>query len=230
MINAYSAYGTYKAPLIGMHYTIHSSLETMDENRYVQRITGNIVHLDEDGNQLEVIGQLLASKVLLTEARKAEWQGGSIFWADDATGEIGSWIFDCENEIWTSPITDYYNNNLSGDAVLILSHIEIIPAYRGIGTGKLAIKDLYNNFIQGAALFVLKCAPVEGEQNVAVSPNKPPAIMKYHGREQGYSKAFIKLHAYFKSIGFETIPLFDDEIMVMNPQVLKGSFNAIRLD
>lgn len=54
--------------------------------------------------------------------------------------------------------------------------------------------------------------------------------MKYHGREQGYSKAFIKLHAYFKSIGFETIPLFDDEIMVMNPQVLKGSFNAIRLD
>lgn len=226
MINTHN---TYNPPLIEIHYTIHSSLETMDENRYSQKIIGNIVHVDADGNEMEVIGQIAARKLLLAEARKVEWQGGSIFWADDASGEIGSWIFDVEQEIWTSPLTDYYSHNLSGDAVLILSHIEIIPAYRGKEIGKLVIKDLYNNFIQGAALFVLKCAPVENE-NTARTASKPPTLMKYHGREQGYSKAFIKLHAYFKSIGFETIPLFDDEIMVMNPQVLKGSFNAIRLD
>ncbi len=227
MMNSYS---TYKAPLIDVYYTIHSSLESMYESRFLQKITGNIVEVDESGHQIEVVGQIIANKVLLAEARKDEWQGGSIFWADDTVGEIGSWIFDCEQEIWTSPITDYYHDNLSGEAILILSHIEILPGYRGKGIGKLAIKDLYNNFIQGAALFVLKCAPVESEPSAKVNTNKPPAIMKYHGREQGYSKSFIKLHAYFKSIGFETIPLFDDEIMVMNPLVLKGSFNAIRLD
>jgi len=220
----------YGTPLIEIHYTIHSGLETMDETRFNQKITGEIVHVDEKGNHVEVVGRIVANKLLLEEARKLEWQGASIFFADEITSNIGSWIYDCEKEVWTTPIIDYYNGNLSGDAVLILSHIEIIPAYRRIGIGILAIKDLYNNFIQGAALFALKCSPIESESNIPAVVNKPPTIMKYHGREQGYSKGFIKLHTYFKTVGFETIPMFDDEIMLINPQALTERFDEIFLD
>jgi GNAT superfamily N-acetyltransferase len=85
---------------------------------------------------------------------------------DQATLNVGEHIYDFEKDEWDKNVRGHYKSDLFYSDMLILARIEILPAYRGQGVGPKAIKDLYNNFIQGCALFALKCFPLQAEYHL----------------------------------------------------------------
>jgi GNAT superfamily N-acetyltransferase len=211
-------------------YKIFSSLEYTENNRYVQDITGEITRLNEDQQTYTVIGHLSAYKILLGVAEEAGWDAFSIFDVYHYTLEIGEQVYDLQKDTWDDKILKYYDDNVFGSDLLIGSQIEILPAYRGQGIGPKAIKDLYNNFIQGCALFAIKCFPLQSEALLDERSEPFAVSMCYDKMEKDYRKAFRRLSKFYKSIGFENIPGLPKEIMLINPWLGNKKFEAIELD
>jgi GNAT superfamily N-acetyltransferase len=142
---------------------------------------------------------------------------------------VGEIVYDFEENDFVQPIRDFYDDLWEND-ILILNRIEIFPEYRGMGIGKHLIKDLYNNFIQGCALFVLKCFPLQAEAGTLDRHKEHAIKMGYLDFEKDKAKSFKKLHSYYKSIGFLNIPSISKEYMFMNPIVKNKKFQSIVLE
>lgn len=210
-------------------YRISSCLGIIEETRYDQNIFGDIIEVDGYGNKLNDIGQIKANKLLLGEAANNGCSIFSVVDMDPETLEMGEVVYDFQENDFVHSIRDFYDDLWETD-ILILSRIEIYPEYRGMGIGKYFIKDMYNNFIQGCGLFVLKCFPLQAEAGL-YDRHKDRAIkMGYEGFEKDQSKAFKKLHSYYKSLGFENIPSIKKEYMFMNSKLKNKKFQGILLE
>lgn len=210
-------------------YRISSCLGIIETTRYDQNIFGDIIETDHYGKKLNDIGQIKANKLLLSQAFNDGWGILDVCDMDRETLEMGEVLFDFEQNAFVTPIDKYYND-LWDTNVLILSRVEIYPEYRGMGIGKHLIKDLYNNFIQGCGLFVLKCFPLQAEAGLYDRHKEQAIKMKYDNFEKDQKKAFKKLQSYYKSLGFVNIPSISQEYMFMNPLLKNKKFDSIKLE
>lgn len=211
-------------------YHILSYLESAENQRFAQEIIGEIIQWNEEQQSETIIGRIKAYKLLLGLAAENGWDALSIFDAEQLTLNIGEDIYDFQTDTWDQNILKFYDYDLDGSDVLIGARIEILPAYRGQGISKKAIRDLYNNFISGCALFVIKCFPLQSE--ALIEPRSEPfaVSMCYDQMERDHKKAFGKLSAFYKSVGFQTIPKLNKDIMLINPLKQNKKFEAIELD
>jgi hypothetical protein len=177
---------TYEDPENDLHrirYIIESGLGILYEERYCQKIDVQIMETDESGNPKTIVGSISAYKLLFDLAINkdlnllniADYQGEALVVAEQ--------LYHSDRLDLKEPVEEHFNDSLGEISSPILSKIEILPAYRGRGIGPKAIKDIYNNFIQGCGLFALKVFPLLFEHESAIRSNYLRAAMNYSAFE-----------------------------------------------
>lgn len=142
----------------------------------------------------------------------------------DLIGNYGS-VYDEESYDFAPALEDFYGHDFDGLSLGIIERMEILPAYRGLGFGKLLIQDLYHRFGCGMGLFVLKVFPLQLESGIKDKKCRTEwdNKMEYDTLEQDYEKAHYTLLAYYQGLGFDTIKEFikdhneDDTLVFLNP-------------
>jgi hypothetical protein len=207
-------------------YYIKSTLDIQEFERYNQVIMGKIELFDEEDGNYKEIGFVQANKMLIELGCNNGWDALSIFDSESTTLEIGNTIMDFDENDWHPKLEKHYKNEIEGRNVLILTRIKIIPEYRGHRFSEYIIKDLYNNFIDGMALFVLKVFPLQYEGEIKDEMSKK---MKQE-KERDLKIGTRKLITLYKKIGFEIIPSLSKTIMFINPIFNNNKLNKINLD
>lgn len=215
---------------LSISYRISSALGCRENNRYNQNIIGKIDLINDYGESIETIGKIKANKLLVQLGADNGWDAFSIFDTEAHLFEIGEAIFDFASSDWHPELTKHYANDIEGQNILILSRIEIIPKYRGKGFAPFIIKDLYNNFIDGMAFFVLKAFPIQFEASILGSKSENSKAMEYDKMEKNIKQATRKLISFYTKLGFEIIPSLSKEIMFINPTRINRKLDKITLD
>jgi GNAT superfamily N-acetyltransferase len=199
--------------LFNIDYNISSPLGEIEMGRYIQDITGSIKVYTEDGSQDKEIGSIHAAKVLISNAKK-EGEPMVFVWDwEQYLCDMSAEIWDYEEEEFSERITLLSNGELIGEDLLILNFIEIEPEYRGKDLGKHVIKDLYNNFISGCALFIVNFnnyTAYDYLQKKGIDENKT----------QNY---------FVKQLGFRKLQRSRNNYLILNPNVENPLFDAITL-
>jgi GNAT superfamily N-acetyltransferase len=216
---------------VAIIYNIESCLGNIDFMRYRQKITGRIIEVNEYGEEINQIGKIVGDKLLLSLAINDGISRFDIFDVEAHLMQIGEIVYDFDCMDWHSSIYNFYGGEILNQDLLILNRIEILPPYRKNGIGKYVIKDFYSNFIQGAALFALKCFPIQHEAGVMENKDEWNNLMGYDKMERNFKKAFNRLSNYYKKIGFDNVPeLESNEIMFINPVFKNKNFKKIILN
>lgn len=114
---------------------------------------------------------------------------------------------------------------------MILSKIEILLKYRGIGLGKKWIKDFYNNFNSGCGLEVLNTIPKQFYlYDVSEKGNLWRNKMKYSEMDRDEEKSTYKLLSYFLSIGFMYFPEISQDLVFLSPLVVNKKFSDMKIE
>lgn len=216
---------------IAINYNIGSCLGNIEFMRYRQKITGSIIEVDQYGKEINQIGKIVGDKLLLSLAINDEISRFDIFDIEAHLMQIGEIVYDFDSMDWHSSIFDFYGGDILNEDLLILNRIEILPPFRKNGIGKYVIKDFYSNFIQGVALFALKCFPIQHEAGILENKDEWNNLMGYDKMEKNFEKAFNRLSNYYKKIGFDNVPELDNnEIMLINPVFRNKKFEKIILN
>ena len=216
-----------------IQYSIESAFIASGVARYKQHINGVIYYspaMSEPDYVVE-IGKISAEKLLLGQAAENGYPGKAVFDTDALVMETGEAIYDFENDDFFEAVQDQFE--ISFMDLLIISRLEILPAYRGHDIGKYAIKDLYNNFIGGCGLMTLKCFPLQLEGGILESDPTSPKwnkYMQYDTMEPDEEKSIYKLLAYYTGMGFKYVPELSESLLFLTPAIINHTFDKIKLD
>jgi hypothetical protein len=213
-------------------YKICSSLGARENARYFQEIEGEVFLDDFTGINKKLIGRLSGIKLLLSEGLNDGWDAYSIFDNQQQTLDLGSVIYDFQNEDWNEQLNDKYNYDLIEPNVLFITSIEILPEYQGHKIGTRFIKDFITNFIQGCSIVAIDKEPfyIQTNFNKELIRDDFTEKMNYNAMDQDSEKITYKLLSYFLKIGFDYFPEFNEQFVFMCPALKNEKFSNIEFD
>lgn len=216
---------------ISVSYSFTSQLGPIENNRWVQRITGEIRVEDETGKEVKIIGHIYAYKLLLVLARQNGWDEFSIFDTDYELMRIGELIYDFDKRDFKRSLHQYFKGEILEDDLLYIDTIEILPQYLGYQIGEHAIKDMTNNFEAGCSIIAVDCIPLQNTNWINQEDSKAfNAQMKYELFESDEVKAKQRLIQYLKRVGFYYIPEISEDHMFLNTHLRNPNFDYIELE
>lgn len=211
-----------------VEYSIYSQFGDIEAGRYILEIHGTLSRTtykngDATGEST-IAGKLSLYKVLMKNAINDSY---SLLEICDHTSEIAFYmqeLWDIENVDFDQRIIDIWDDLIDRD-ILILRSVEILPEFRGFGLGRCVVKDAYNNFSSGCALFVSDCDPLQFHE----PQDDFQRDMKYETFTQDEELAHFKVMAFLKSVGFELFPHFSDRIVLLNSENRNPVLHSIKL-
>lgn len=171
---------------------------------YVTEILMDIRELDSQGNPAAKIGQ---AKLSLLHFSLAMDKGYPLDFVMDASGpilEMAEQLFDVTEGIdFWDKIEAYYDYDppLHYD-VCFLERLEILPAYRKKGIGKVVIKNMIEKFYASCGLVVVKAYPLQHESENLFEDPEWQKNMDYPQMETDFEKARYQLFDYYQKLGF----------------------------
>lgn len=214
---------------IRIKYSLESSLGALENYRYRQKINGRIVLQDDHGEDVEEIGRLYADKLLFSVGMEEGWDQFSIFDTEQYLMDLGSAIWDFEEQYFVKPFLKFFEFDLVEPDILYIHTVEILPDYRGMQIGEHAVKDVANNFEQGCSLIVTDCLPLQHTTWLSIDPEWRKK-MQYRLFEKGKRKAKVRLTQYLKRTGFYYLPKVSKEYMFLCPARRNPNFDYIELE
>lgn len=184
---------------------------------YVTEVLMDIRQLDLQGNSAHKIGQ---GQISLLHFSLAMDKGYPLDYVMDASAsilEMAEELFNISEGIdcWDK-IEAYYNYEppLQYD-VCFLERLEILPAFRKKGIGKLVIKDMIEKFYASCGLVVVKAYPLQHESENFLENPEWKTNMEYQLMEADYEKARYQLFNYYQKMGF--VNPFAEEYFMIRP-------------
>jgi GNAT superfamily N-acetyltransferase len=185
---------------------------------YVTEIYLDIRLLNSHGNPAAKIGQ---GRLNLLHFSLAMDKGYPLDYVMDASAsilEMAEQLFDISEGIdcWDK-IEAYYDYEppLQYD-VCFLERLEILPAYRKKGIGKLVIGNIIEKFYASCGLVVAKAYPLQYESDNFLGNPDWQASMEYPKMETDYEKARYQLFDYYQKLGF--VNPFAEDYFMIRPQ------------
>lgn len=208
------------------------SLSTGRLSNYIQEINANIyadIFSDDMFCERKLIGKHSLKMILLDQALENGLDTLELFDSDSYVLRIGEMIFDfdfdCIKDDLANELTEYGFDNLN---ICIMERLNILPEYRGLGIGKLALKDAYHQFSRACGLFVMQPYPLQLELPRVHERDEFEMRMSYDQLDQDRHRAFKSLNKYYKSCGFITTKCCKD-LMFLVPQNSNEKLDKIAL-
>lgn len=179
---------------IQIEYKITSELGLIYENRYAQQIDAEIYSTDEDGEKDKVIGFMSGIKLLIQSLADTTFSTLDLFDVHEESSHFA--------KLYSQKTGDFKSKNFEGflgSDLLILTRIEILSSFRGLGIGKFVIKDFILNFGSGCGLVALKPFPLQFESRLS----SYRAIMGYDTMNKSKLKSKQNLINFYAEIGFK---------------------------
>lgn len=215
------------AEMVGITYSIPSTLGEIEGNRYQQHIFGEAFLESETGERIKTIGKISGVKVLLGQARNDSKWSYDIFDTSQDLFEIGEIVYDFEKGDFSNALREHYDGDFFESSILILNNIEVLPEYRGIDIGAHLIRDFYNQFISQCAIFIT--IPEARQFNDRYKSFSDEEMM-YERFELNPQAATERVRRYFQRLGFQIIPGLSDELMFINTALVNRVFDRIILE
>lgn len=118
-------------------------------------------------------------------------------------------LFDSEGTEYSEAVLKACGDEVFGRNLLLLDRIEILLAYRGYGLANLTTKALIRRFGKGAAMAVIKPFPLQFEMDLPGQNSdwkEWRQRMGYSDMEGSQASATKSLKAFYKGLGFKTLP------------------------
>jgi GNAT superfamily N-acetyltransferase len=182
---------------------------------YVTEIYLEIRLLNSHGNPADKIGQGQLSLLHFSLAMDKGYPLDYVMDASASILEMAEQLFDISEGIdcWDK-IEAYYDYEppLQYD-VCFLERLEILPAYRKKGIGKLVIGNIIEKFYASCGLVVAKAYPLQYESDNFLGNPEWQASMEYPQMEADFEKARYQLFDYYQKLGFVN-PFVEDYFMI----------------
>lgn len=190
-------------------------------------IIGNFMS-DFQVTDSKLIGKHKLKMLLVKQAIDAGEDTLIAFDSDEYANRIAGYIIDSDFGGVKSEIFDQLGAFQDNSDVCILERLSILPEYRGLGIGKLALKDAVHNFSGACGLFVLQSFPLQLEFE-SIHESDFEKQMRYDLLEKDPKKANMSLKKYYKSCGFKSIKGYDD-LLFLSPSKINKKMDKISLD
>lgn len=202
---------------IQIDYKITSSLGLIYESRYSQEISAKIYSTNDEGDEMETIGTMKGYKLLLTEGNNAGFSKVDIFQVEEETNRYMK-LLDKNCNIKSKHFEDVIN-----DDILIITRIEILPEFRGLGISKFAIKDFIINFNCGCDIVAGMAFPLQFKGGRESNKNKP----EYAELSKSMKESKNKLLKLYQEIGFK---IDFGGLLTLSPIYRNDNLESINLD
>ena len=194
---------------------------------YVTEIVMDIRELDAQGNPGHQIGQ---GQLSLLHFSLAMEKGYSFFGVIDASAsilEMAEQLFNITEgfDCWEKIEACYDYEPLLQYDICFLERMEILPAYRKKGIGKLVISNLVERFYGCCGLVVVKASPLQHETENFLRNPEWQQSMEYSLMETDYEKARYQLFNYYQKLGFIN-PLAEEYFMIRPHDFIKVHFDT----
>jgi hypothetical protein len=183
-----------------------------EPSRFIQKMNGRVELSLEDDSRRLTIGHFSIVLVDVESAINERVHPFDVFDSDSTTAPYYGQLF--RQHSWSG--ADFRTPVLKAlfgaeepwrPNLLILDRVTVFPEHRGNGAGLLAIRGLIERFRMGIGLIVMKPFPLQFESESTSDPEREARSRL--GLDQfgiGYDKAMAKLHSYYATLGFRTIP------------------------
>jgi hypothetical protein len=208
-------------------YNISSSLGIEANERFSRKIEGSIFSHTYGNGDPVIIGKMEAIKVFAQSAIVHGYGAEGAFDKDDYLLDIGQAIYDFGSNMFNDKIMKGLDNDITGDDVLIINDLEILPKYRRLDISAFAIKDLHNLFSQNVGLMVVDIYPNQFSEKIPDDWTRRMMLDKF---SQDFDTSFEKLQKLFTKIGFASLPGIARKLMFMCPELRNNNFDSINLD
>jgi len=213
---------------VDVNYSFRSSLGAMEDNRYRQKIIGDIIYVNDVGDKIGDIGKVSASKLLMDTGFEGGWDTFSICDVEQLSMDIGQIVYDFKKNDWNESLEKHFDIIFPIN-LLIFESIEIKTEFDYLDVDKYVVKDVYNNFIQGAGLYVLNCWGLVKGNLVNGADHQWKLNRSYSKLVKNRKSPLNKVISYYEKAGFQLIPELSFEFMFLCPDRGNKRFKKIEL-
>ncbi|MEO6001482.1 MAG: hypothetical protein ABIN89_31810 [Chitinophagaceae bacterium] len=211
-------------------YSFESSLGAMENNRYQQKIKGDIILLDEWDNEIGTIGKISADKLLMSVAIDNGCGLLPVCDIEQYLMDIGQVVYDLKQDDYNPALSKVFHDSLIERTILILNHITFLPHFESSDIEKYVVKDLYNNFIQGAGLFVVILNPPKKHPDDKIEDQEWKLDRSGTKLIKNRKYRLSKVIRYYEKIGFKYIPEIAKDLVFLSPGIISRDFHKVTLD
>lgn len=187
-----------------------------DEENYLTTITGKLICYDEANDKECEAGQITALYLDVSGAHESDFPITAIIDLHQEAQEQYRVLFDHETGEMKEEILAIHEPYLIGSNWLILSRLEIRPAFRGQKLGLATMYRTMQQFGHGCALISLEVVPLQVE-NREGNPDKEQWFidMEMGSFTTDIPLATQRLKDYYSLLGFQEVT--GTNIMILNP-------------
>jgi hypothetical protein len=160
---------------IRIEYRCGANLRT-DSDSYCQKITGTIIATalnseDEDG---QTIGEIELAYMDVISAQNDGTGLFNLFDADSRPSTYCFTLYDLEQHDWSKLVYQNLGEDIIDSNLLIIHRIKLLPEFRGLQIGRLAIRRSIQQFGHDCGLACLKAYPyqIELHKQYSTDPNE----------------------------------------------------------
>ncbi len=190
-------------------YHISSDLGEESPKKYINSIEAEIFVNAMSGTTLKV-GRVFLKIILVTQARKKQYDFQKIFNSYDSTKDLAKNILCIPLDDFEAPLTIYHSSCDFKTDICLIETIELLPAFRGKGLGQDVLNDIVHRFGPMCSAFFIQAIPYQLNTIKTLTQNKDDLDDFSEQMDYGDSKfdeegAIYKLYAFFQKSGFDIL-------------------------
>lgn len=195
---------------------ISSAIFGEDPENYITTITGKLICYDESSDQECEAGEITALYLDFSGVHDSDFPIMDVVDQHQEALEQYHVLFDSATGDVKEGIWSIHEPFLSGSNWLILSRLEIRPAFRGQKLGLAAIHRTMQQFGHGCALISLEVGPLQFEPHEGYPDKEQWFVeMEMGSFTTDIPRATQRLKEYYRLLGFQEVA--GTNIMILNP-------------
>lgn len=199
--------------MVVFKYELQSGNGELETLRYINQYKISIYTDPDDGEEVEFVGEALASHVLFESMLRLNRTRAM----ESIIDTVPQHLYDVLDAVFNFDmhrIRDRFSQLSPTSNVFVIERMAITQKFRGQNIGRNLVTDIAVRFGFGSALIALMCFPLQFESSFIEAEKIDPFQIKSLGTE--IDKSTNKLLRYYKSLGFSLIPQ-SNNILTLEP-------------
>ena len=207
-------------PVFTMFYSFESQPgDIISDSAFQQNINIELCITDESNVRLKTVGKAQLKLLLIAAASNHGWDAEILFDSSESLMQLGCKIYDFESGDINQELLYELDFDLFNEDIAILTSLEILPEYRGMGLGKAMVRDICRNYSGSCGLLIVEIFPLQHDEGYY--PDKDwHDQMEYNKMEKDFERSELKIKAFYKSLGFKFIESIPEVMFIVPATVI----------